>query len=127
MNTLGVIAAFSAFLGIWLGHVAVRKIEFLSPTLWLPTAAFAVLGILLEYWSLITDHWSLNTTLGILGITFLWDALEFTRQQRRVRKGHAPANPRNPRHANILVKYPTATTVDLLKERRSLITDNGSL
>jgi hypothetical protein len=127
MNTLGVIAAFSAFLGIWLGHVAVRKIEFLSPTLWLPTAAFAVLGILLEYWSLITDHWSLNTTLGILGITFLWDALEFTRQQRRVCKGHAPANPRNPRHASILAKHPTATTVDLLKERRSLITDNGSL
>jgi hypothetical protein len=119
MNILGVIAAFSAFLGIWLGHVAVRKIEFLSPTLWLPTMIFMGLGITCETFSLFTAHRPLSTVLGILGITFLWDALEFTRQQRRVRKGHAPANPRNPRHANILAKFPTATTVDLLKKPKT--------
>jgi len=119
MKTLGVIAALSAFLGIWLGHVAVRKIEFLSPTLWLPIMGAAVLGLGLLACSLFTSHSSLSTALGILGITFLWDAFEFTRQQRRVRKGHAPANPRNPRHANILAQHPAATTVDLLKEHRS--------
>ncbi|MBM3146164.1 MAG: DUF4491 family protein [Chloroflexi bacterium] len=119
MNTLGVIAAFSAFLGIWLGHVAVRKIEFLSPTLWLPAMFFSGLGITCEIFSLFTVHRPLSTFLGILGITLLWDALEFARQQRRVRKGHAPANPRNPRHASILAQHPAATTVDLLKEHRS--------
>lgn len=119
MNTLGVIAAFSAFLGIWLGHVAVRKIEFLSPTLWLPIMFFSSLGITCEILSLFSVHRSLSTILGILGIIFLWDALEFARQQRRVRKGHAPANPRNPRHASILAQHPAATTVDLLKEHRS--------
>jgi len=30
-------------------------------------------------------------------------------------KGHAPANPSNPRHARILEEHPLATAVDLLK------------
>jgi hypothetical protein len=115
MNWIGLAAALSAFLGIWLGHVAVRKIEFISPTIWLPTLGFALLGCTLEWFSLSTFNLPLSTTLGILGITFLWDALEFTRQQKRIKKGHAPANPNNPRHARILTNYPSATTVDLLK------------
>ncbi|MDP1779418.1 MAG: DUF4491 family protein, partial [Anaerolineales bacterium] len=98
INTLGLTAALTAFLSIWIGHVAVRKIEFISPTIWLPTILFTALGLFTEYSSLITDNLSLKTSLGIIGITFLWDALEFTRQQKRIRKGHAPANPNNPRH-----------------------------
>jgi hypothetical protein len=47
-----------------------------------------------------------GAVLGILGITLLWDALEMTRQQRRICKGHAHANPDNPRHARILEQYP---------------------
>ncbi len=118
MNALGMIAAVAAFLGIWLGHVAVRNIEFLSPTLTLPVMVFAGLGIASETFSFFIVHRPVSTVLGILGITFLWDALEFTRQERRVRKGHAPANPRNPRHAEILAHYPAATTADWLKEHR---------
>ena len=115
-NPLGIIAAMSAFLGIWLGHVAVRKIEFASPTIWFPTLIFATLGILLEYFSLIAESRLSQTALGIIGVTLLWDALEFTRQQRRVRKGRAPANPSNPRHARLLADpAANATTVDLLK------------
>ena len=114
-NPLGIIAALSAFLGIWLGHVAVRKIEFASPTIWLPTLIFAALGILLEYFSLIAESRLSQTALGIIGVTLLWDALEFTRQQRHVRKGRAPANPNNPRHARLLADpAANATTVDLL-------------
>jgi hypothetical protein len=119
INTLGLVAAVTAFLSIWFGHVAVRKIEFVSPTIWLPTVIFAVLGLLTEYWSLITDHWSLKTVLGILGITLLWDAFEIYRQQNRVKHGHAPANPNNPRHAKILAEYPSATTKDPLKREPS--------
>ncbi|MBE3117844.1 MAG: DUF4491 family protein [Candidatus Atribacteria bacterium] len=115
MNFIGIVAALSAFLDIWLGHVAVRKIEFISPTIWLPTLIFAAAGITLELFSLSTGNRPMSTVFGILGITALWDALEFTRQQRRIRKGHAPANPDNPRHAKILAEYPAATTVDLLK------------
>lgn len=116
VNPLGIIAALCAFLGIWLGHVAVRKIEFISPTIWIPSLAFVVLGLFLEFCSVIADNISLKTALGIIGITLLWDAAEFIRQQRRVYKGHAPANLDNPRHARILADPNThATTVDLLK------------
>ena len=127
INTLGIIAAATAFVSIWLGHVAVRKIEFASPTIWLPTVIFAALGLFTEYCSLITDNWSLKTSLGILGITLLFDAYEFTRQQKRIRKGHAPANPNNPRHAAFLAEPNShATTHDLLKREPTgkLITDN---
>jgi hypothetical protein len=115
MNILGTVAALAAFFSIWFGHVAVRKFEFISPTIWLPTSIFAVLGVFTQYLSLVTDNRFLNTALGILGITLLFDALEFTRQQKRVKRGHAPANPNNPRHAKILEEYSSATTRDLLK------------
>jgi uncharacterized protein DUF4491 len=115
INSLGLIAALTAFFSIWLGHVSVRKIEFISHTIWLPTLLFASAGLALEYGSMLTASRALAVVSGIAGITLLWDALEFTRQQRRVRKGHAPANPRNPRHAIILAASPHASTLDLLK------------
>ena len=115
LNTIGLLAAASTFLGVWFGHVAVRKIESISPTIWLPTLVFAVIGIVLEWSSLSTSNILLSTAAGILGFTFLWDALEFTRQQNRIKKGHAPANPANPRHARLMQNYPSVTTLDLLK------------
>ncbi len=114
MNWLGLIAAATAFLSIWVGHVAVRKIESASRTIWVPTVTAIALGISLEYLSLIVENLLLKTAFGITGITLLWDALEFTRQQNRVKHGHAPANPNNPRHARILKEHPSATTIDLL-------------
>lgn len=122
MNLVGLAAALATFFGVWLGHVAVRKIEFVSPTIWLPTLIFAAMGLVTEYCSLTTDNLPLSAALGILGITLLWDALEFTRQQKRIRKGHAPANPNNPRHAKILAECSAAITVDLLKREPSPIT-----
>lgn len=115
LNYVGPAAAISAFLGIWIGHVSVRKIESISITIWLPTVIFAGLGLACEIASLTTTGMPLNAALGILGITFLFDAFELTRQQRRVIKGHAPAHPANPRHARILAEHPSATTLDLLK------------
>ena len=114
-NTIGLWAAVSTFLGVWFGHVAVRKIEAISPTIWLPTIIFAVIGITFEWLSISTFNLQFSTVYGILGITFLCDAVEFTRQQNRVRKGHAPANPANPRHARLMQDYPSVTTLDLLK------------
>ena len=127
INTLGLTAALTAFLTIWFGHVAVRKVEFISPRIWLPTIIFTVLGIMAEVFSLSTVHRPLSTVFGILGITLLFDAFELTRQQKRIRKGHAPANPNNPRHAAILAEPNShATTLDLLKREPTgkPITDN---
>ena len=115
MNWIGLVAALATFFGIWCGHVAVRKIEFVSPTIWLPTTVFAIAGIALEWFSLSTSNVLLSTASGILGFTLLWDALEFTRQQNRIKKGHAPANPDNPRHARLLREHASATTLELLK------------
>jgi hypothetical protein len=111
MNYVGVTAALAAFLGIWLGHVSVRIIERNAKRLWQPILIAIILGLGLEIWSLFTDHQLLNTALGIIGITILWDALEFVRQEKRIKKGHAPANPSNPRHAQILADYPSGRQV----------------
>jgi len=116
VNYLGFIAAVSAFLGIWFGHVVVRRIEFISPTRGLPCVLFCAAGIALEYFSSQIASRPLAIVPGILGITLLWDAVEIHRQQSRVCKGHAPANPNNPRHVNILATHPSATTADLLKQ-----------
>ena len=115
MNYVGLVAALSTFFGVWFGHVAVRRIESISRTIWLPTLIFAAIGIVLEWFSLSTSNLLFATSSGILGFTFLWDALEFTRQQNRIKKGHAPANPQNPRHARLLREHVAATTLDLLK------------
>jgi hypothetical protein len=115
INLLGPIVAFTAFFSIWFGHVAVRKIEAIAPTLWIPSTIFALLGTLCEWLSLKASSLLVATVFGILGITLLFDSFEFIRQQRRIMKGHAPANPDNPRHAKILKEYPSATTLDLLK------------
>ena len=115
LSYIGLVAALSTFAGVWFGHVAVRKIESISPTIWLPTSVFAIAGMVSEWFALLTSNFLLSTALGILGFTFLWDALEFTRQQNRIKKGHAPANPNNARHVRLLREHPSATTVDLLK------------
>jgi hypothetical protein len=115
LNTIGFVAATSTFLGVWFGHVAVRRIESISRTIWMPTTLFTMAGLALEIFSLSTSSLLLSTASGILGFTFLWDALEFTRQQNRIKKGHAPANPDNPRHARLMRDFPSATTLDLLK------------
>ncbi len=99
MNLVGVVAAIAAFLGIWLGHVSVRKIEFVSPTLWVPATVFIAVGLILGGLSFAVRSLPASAACGIVGMTLLWDALELGRQQKRVRKGHSPANPANPRHA----------------------------
>lgn len=114
LQWIGLVAALSVFFGVWFGHVGVRTIESISSTIWLPTLLAILVGLALELWSLLSGNLYVSAATGILGITLLWDALEFIRQERRVKEGHAPANPDNSRHARILSEYPTATTVDLL-------------
>jgi len=115
MNFIGLLAALTAFFSIWFGHVAVRKIESVSPTIWLPTLIFLALGLIVKILSLSMVNRLWSVAFGILGITLLFEALELRRQQKRVKKGHAPANPNNPRHAKILAEHSSATILDLLK------------
>jgi hypothetical protein len=93
---------------------AVRWIEVPHSNLKLPFfVGGAYIGPLcLEIASLAASARWLSAGLGILGVTFLWDAVELFRQEKRVKRGHAPANPHNPRHQRILAEYPTATVED---------------
>lgn len=114
INLVGIAAALATFFGVWLGHVSVRKIERETVNLWIPTFIALALGIGFEFASFLTVSLPLSAMCGILGVTLLWDALEFFRQQKRIKHGHAPANPGNPRHAKILAEYPNASTFDWL-------------
>lgn len=115
INLVGLASAAATFFGVWLGHVSVRKIEREVERIWIPAAIALMLGLGLELASFQADSLTVSTICGILGITLLWDSLELAyRQPRRVMKGHAPANPHNPRHARILAEYREATTIDLL-------------
>ena len=76
INPLGLIAAITAFFSIWFGHVAVRKIESISPTIWIPSTIFIILGIACEWISLKASSLQIATIFGILGITLLFDAFE---------------------------------------------------
>jgi hypothetical protein len=111
---MGLVTAAATFFGIWIGHVGVRKVEAASPSLWLPALSALALGAALEIGAAASTNPYLSGALGIVGMTLLWDAFEFRRQQNRVKRGHAPANPRNPRHARLLAEGPLATTRDWL-------------
>ena len=114
-NFIGLVSAAATFVGVWLGHVSVRKIERDVERIWIPAGFAFLFGIGLEVASFQTNSLIASAMCGILGVTLLWDALELAvRQPRRVMHGHAPANPANPRHARILDTYPTATTIDWL-------------
>ena len=36
LNRIGVVAALATFLGVWIGHVTVRKVEYRAPDLRVP-------------------------------------------------------------------------------------------
>lgn len=114
LNLIGLASAAATFLGVWIGHVSVRKIEREVERIWIPSALAFFFGIGLELVSFSTPNLILSVMCGILGVTLFWDALEFYRQQKRIKEGHAPANPQNPRHAHILATHAKATTFDWL-------------
>lgn len=115
LNWIGLAAAAATFVGVWIGHVSVRKIEREVERIWIPSTLALLSGLGLELASFLTSSLILSTICGILGVTLLWDALELAyRQPKRVKEGYAPANLNNPRHAQILASHPKATTFDWL-------------
>jgi len=114
-NWLGIASAFATFFGVWIGHVSVRKIEREVECIWIPSTIAILFGLGLLLVSFLTSNLILSTICGILAVTLFWDALELAiRQPNRIKRGHAPANPNNPRHSRILATYPNATTIDWL-------------
>ncbi len=115
MNYIGLICAVTTFFNVWLGHAAVRSIEARAISIKPPTILFALSGLILVIGAIFNSSLPISAVLGITGVILIWDSFEFSRQQRRVAKGHAPANPNNPRHRRILAEYPMATSINWLK------------
>jgi hypothetical protein len=116
LNFTGPVAALAAFFSIWAGHVAVRKIEAASSSLVVPMVVAVMAGLGLGFASLGVPAAPAKASLGVASVLLLWDAFEFLRQEGRVRRGHAAANPENPRHARILAESGSrATRLDPLE------------
>ncbi len=109
----GLWMALATFLGIWWGHVGVRWLEAHVTSIWPSVIVLALAGLVLNISSLFAPTLALSGVASIIGMTLFWDAFEMYRQQKRILKGHAPANPNNPRHAAVLAAG-KGTTQDLL-------------
>jgi hypothetical protein len=93
----GPLLALVTFLTIWWGHVLVRIVHYYLGTR--PAPAIMLLGLLALLGSTQTPIDLLSASLGIVGLTLVWDSFELHRQEARVRQGHAPLNPRVHRKA----------------------------
>jgi len=127
LNWIGVVAALATFFGVWIGHVMVRKVEYRASDLRVPVLVTLVIGLGLELVALSNISLSVSAACGILGMTVLFDALEFRRQFKRVKKGHAPANPNNPRHAPLLAEGKATTSNWLKREPVGQVVDLSHL
>jgi hypothetical protein len=109
-NWIGVVAALATFFSVWLGHVSVRAIEYRAASLTRPTVIYLSLSAAAYLGSVLSSSVVLSAALGIAGTTLWFDALELRRQYKRVVKGHALANPQNPRHTPHLTSGQATTT-----------------
>lgn len=94
MQWTGVVLALITFGTIAFGHVAVRRANYLYGTKPVPYVLFAGLAFL--FLSLRMHDDLASAALGIVGMTTLWDSFELMRQEERIRRGHAPSNPKRP-------------------------------
>jgi hypothetical protein len=92
LQIAGPVLAVVTFLTIWWGHVLVRITHYHLGTK--PAPAIFLGGLLMLLGSTQTMSDLLSATLGIVGLTLVWDAFELHRQELRVRQGHAPLNPK---------------------------------
>ncbi len=76
------------------GHTLVRRLNWhfgTRPALPLLTGGIAILAM-----SLFVESNLLSGLLGIVGVTTIVDGVEIRKQERRIREGRAPMNPRRP-------------------------------
>ena len=72
----------------------VRKANYLFGTT--PAIPLFFLGAGILTASIFVSSDLLSVVMGIVGVTTVWDGVEVIRQENRVRRGHAPENPKRP-------------------------------
>lgn len=88
----GLALAVVTFVTIWWGHMMVRIVHYYFGTK--PAPLIFGIGLMLALGSTQVASDLISASMGIVGLTLLWDAFELHRQEARVRLGHAPLNPR---------------------------------
>ncbi|MBQ0081319.1 MAG: DUF4491 family protein [Alistipes sp.] len=92
MNFTGVLLGVAVFLLIGLFHPIVIKSEYyFGKKCWW---AFALAGLLFCILSLCTSSMVLSTLLGVTAFSCFWSILELFEQEKRVKKGWFPKNPK---------------------------------
>ncbi len=104
LQTSGLWLAIATFLSIWWGHVGVRWLEAKFADIRPPMLVLIIAGFGLNIAALFAPNVTIGGISSVVGISLWWDAFELVRQDRRVRHGHAPANPHNLRHARYLAE-----------------------
>lgn len=88
----GIILGVSVFLIIGLFHPIVIKAEYcFGKGCWW---VFALAGVLSCAASLFVRNIIVSAVLGVLGFSCFWSILELFEQEKRVKKGWFPANPK---------------------------------
>ena len=92
MNIIGVIIAVASFLVIGIFHPIVIKAEYyLSARCW---PIFLILGLIFLGISTQIKNVIGSSLLGVVGCSCLWSILELKEQEKRVKKGWFPRNPK---------------------------------
>lgn len=91
-HLLGLIIGLSTFLIIGIFHPIVIKAEYHFGTRcwwW-----FLVAGIVMIVLTLLVDNVLVSALLGVTGFSCLWSILEVFQQEKRVKRGWFPRNPK---------------------------------
>lgn len=92
MNFVGLIIGISTFLIIGLFHPIVIKLEYhVGVKCWI---IFPIVGTAALVASLLIDNVIASSLLGVLAFSSYWSILEMFEQEKRVKKGWFPKNPK---------------------------------
>lgn len=92
MNYIGIIIGLATFLIIGIFHPIVIKAEYhFGKRCWW---AFALAGIIFAVLSLYIDNVALASISGVTAFSCFWSIHELFEQEKRVRKGWFPSNPK---------------------------------
>lgn len=92
MNFAGIILGASAFIIIGLFHPIVIKAEYhLGKRCWW---MFALVGLGFCVAALLAENTVVSSVLGVTGFSCFWSILELFQQEKRVKKGWFPSNPK---------------------------------
>lgn len=92
MNFSGILIGLTSFFCIGLFHPIVIWAEYhFSKKCW---GIFLFIGIIAAIFSLLIKNVPLSTMVGVFAFSCFWSILELFQQEKRVRKGWFPANPK---------------------------------